>query len=176
MYHMIHNYTGYRILRLFFDYPTKGFQLREICRMAKLGMPSVKLHIKRLENEGFVKMEKTGVYASYRASKNERFRRYKLGDMLLRLYDSGFVDFLENEFSPNAVVLFGSASRGEDTERSDIDILILAKEKEIELKEYESSLKRKISIMFESDVRKLPKELRNNVINGIVVYGYLKVF
>lgn len=172
---MLQNYTAYRILRLFFDYPTKGFQLREICRMAKLGMPSVKLHVKRLEKEGFLVKEKTGTYASYKASRNENFRLYKLNDTMLKLYESGLMDFLINEFSPNAIVLFGSASRGEDIERSDMDVLVIAKERDIELGRYENRLKRKVHIMFETDVRKISKELLNNIINGIVLYGYLKV-
>ena len=173
---MIQNYTTYRILRLFFDYPTKAFQLREISRLAKVGMPSVKLHIDRLEREGFVKKEKTGIYPNYKASRNEIFMLYKKYDMLPRLHESGFLEFLIGEFSPNAIVLFGSASRGEDIESSDVDFLVIAKEKELELKKYEKSLKRKISILFEQDVKRMQKELLNNIINGVVVYGYLKVF
>lgn len=30
--------------------------------------------------------------------------------------------------------------------------------------------------MFESDVKKISKELTNNLINGIVLKGYLRVF
>ena len=37
-------------------------------------MPSVRNHVKKLEKEGFVKREKTGVYQSYIASKNELFK------------------------------------------------------------------------------------------------------
>ena len=91
---MIQNYTTYRILRLFFDYPTKAFQLRETSRISKFGMPSVSLHVRRLEKAGFVKKEKTGVYASYNASRNDLFRLYKRSDMLLRLYECGLMGVL----------------------------------------------------------------------------------
>lgn len=175
MYHMLQNYTAYRILRLFFDYPTKSFQLREISRMLKLGMPSVKLHIDRLEKEEFIKREKRGTYASYRASGNEKFMLYKKTDMLLRLHESGLIEFLADELSPNAIVFFGSASRGEDIERSDIDLLVITKEKDINLKRFEKSLKRKINILFEPNLKNVPKELLNNILNGTVIYGYLKV-
>jgi predicted nucleotidyltransferase len=172
---MIQNYTTYRILELFFDYPNKKFQLREICRLIKLGMPSVKLHVERLEKEGFIEKRKETVYASHIATKNERFKLYKRNDIILRIYESGLLNFLENEFTPDAIVLFGSASRGEDIENSDLDLFIVAKEKKINLKNYEEKLKRKINILFENSTKGLPKELLNNLINGIVLYGYLKV-
>jgi len=93
----------------------------------------------------------------------------------VNIQESGLMEFLEEEFVPSAVVLFGSASRGEDTENSDIDLLVIAKEKDVNLKKYESALGRKINMIFEDSSKGMPKELLNNVINGIVLYGYLKV-
>lgn len=173
---MLQKYTAYRVLGLFFDRPTKGFQLREISRLLKLGMPSVKLHMERLKKAGFVKKEEGGVYASYKASRNEIFKLYKRNDMVFRLRESGLVEFLANEFSPNAIVLFGSASHGEDVETSDVDLLVVAKERDTKLKSYEEKLKRRINLLFEPDIKDVPKELLNNIVNGIVIYGYLKVF
>ena len=164
------------MLRLFFDSPKKPFQLREISRLLQLGMPSVRNHVKRLEKEGFVRKEKLGVYESYFASENEVFKIYKRNDMLLRISESGLSNYLEETFVPDAIVLFGSASRGEDLEGSDIDLFIMAKQKSVDLRSFENKLERKISIQFERRVQDLPKELFNNVINGIVIYGYLKVF
>ena len=175
MYQMIQKYTTYKVLRLFFDFPTRRFQLREMSRQLHIGMPSLKMHIKRLEKEKLIKKEKNGVWASYRASRNETFMMYKRCDVLLRLRESGIIDVLVDECAPNALVLFGSASRGEDIEGSDIDILVVAEEKNIMLKKYEATLKRKIHLTFEGSPKKLPKELLNNIINGIVIYGYVKV-
>lgn len=173
---MLQEYTTYRILKLFFDQPTRFFQLREISRKLNLGMPSVINHIKKLKKEGLIKKEKRGVYKNYVAEKNELFRIYRRNDFLLRMHESGLVDFLADELMPDAIVLFGSCSRGEDIETSDVDLLVVAKEKEIELKKFESALKRKISLHFEENVSQIPKELLNNIVNGIVVYGYLTVF
>lgn len=172
---MLQNYTTYRILQLFFNSPTKLFQLREISRLIKLGLPSVINHVKKLEKQGFIKGVKNTIYTSYTANKTERFKLYKKNDILLRIYESGLIDYLDNELSPDAIVLFGSASRGEDIEKSDIDLFILAKEKDLKLKKYENQLKRKIKPFFEEKLINLPKELLNNIINGIVLKGYLKV-
>lgn len=115
------------------------------------------------------------MYESYVASKNEIFRLYKRNDVLIRIEESGLRDFLADTFVPDVIVLFGSASRGEDIETSDIDIFLMAKEKEVNLKRYEEKLHRKISLHFEENVHDVPKELLNNIINGIVIHGYLKV-
>lgn len=172
---MLQNYTTYRVLRLFFDCPMKHFQLREISRMLRLGMPSVRNHVKKLERQGFIRREKKGVYGSYVATGSDLFKLYKRNDILIRIHESGLIEFLADAFVPDAIVLFGSASRGEDIETSDIDLLLIAKEKRVDLKKFEEKLKRKVALNFEERASKIPKELLNNIINGIVVYGYLKV-
>ncbi len=133
-------------------------------------------HVKVLEKEGLVKKEKINIYYSYKANKTDRFKLYKKVNLLLRLHDSGLVKFLEEKLSPNAIVLFGSASRGEDIEKSDIDLCILAAEEELNLKIFEKELKRKINLFFESSFNEIPLELKNNLINGIILSGYLKVW
>src|SRR3989344_2929560 len=167
-YHMIQNYITYRILRVFFDSPTKGFQLREISRLLKLGLPTVGNNVKLLEKLGFLKKEKVGVYGRYFASGSEIYKLYKRNDALIRLHESGLIDFLAGKFVPDAIILFGSASRGEDIESSDIDLFLVAKERDVDLEKFEKILKRKINLHFSEKVQKIPKELLNNLINGIV--------
>jgi len=173
---MIQNYNTYKILRLFFDYPSKHFQLREISRATKIGLPSVRNHIKNLEEVGLIKKEKNSVYNSFTSNREELFRLYRRNDILLRLQETGLIELLADKFVPDVIVLFGSACRGEDIETSDIDIFLIAKEKKIDLNKIENNLKRKVSLHFEEKVSDVPKELLNNIINGIVLYGYLKVF
>lgn len=172
---MIQNYTKYKILRVFFDYPTKKFQLREISRMIHLGLPSVINHVKDLEKQGFVKKINGGVYDSYTSNKTELFKIYKRNDILIRLHESGLIDFLADNLVPDAIVIFGSASRGEDIEESDVDLFLMAKEKKMDLKIFEEKLNRRINLHFEDKIQDIPKELLNNIVNGIVLYGYLKV-
>ncbi len=172
---MLQNYNIYKILQLFFDYPTKPFQLREISRLTKVSFPSVRNHIKKLEKLKFVKRKKGTIYEAYIADRNDKFLIYKRNDILIRLYESKLIDYLVDKLIPNTIVLFGSCARGEDIETSDIDLFIQAKEESIDLREFEGKLKRKINPLFESDIKDIPSELMNNIINGIVIYGYLKV-
>ena len=172
---MLQKYNTYRVLRIFFDSPTKQFQLRELSRLLNLGLPSVINHVVELEKEGFIRKEKGNVYKSYIANKEERFKVYKRTDILIRLFESGLIDYIDEEFSPDVILLFGSASRGEDIETSDIDIFVLAKERDLNIDKFEKILKRKINVLFEINVKDIPKELLNNISNGIILRGYLKI-
>ena len=174
---MIEKYSRYRILQKFFDFPTKDFQMREISRITKISQPSVMNHLKALLKEGFVLKEKKGIYPTYRANReNELFKIYRKTDIIQRIYRTGLSEHVYNSCMPNAIILFGSASKGEDIENSDIDFFIQSSEKKIELKKYEKLLNRKISLFFKEDFSKLSNEIKNNILNGIVVRGYLKVF
>ncbi len=74
---------------------------------------------------------------------------------------------------PDCVVLFGSAARGEDTKNSDVDLYLQSGEKDIDLSEFEERLKRRIQLHYNPEFSSYPEELKNNIINGIVIHGYL---
>jgi len=174
---MIQKYSRYRILQKFFDFPRKNFQMRELSRMIKLAQPSVINHLKELVKDDLVAKEKKGIYPTFRANRdNELFKLYKKLDIILRLNQSGFVDYVYDSCLPDVIILFGSASRGEDIEESDIDLFVQAREKRLSLEKYEKLLNRKIVLFFEENFARLSKELKNNILNGVVLKGYIKVF
>ena len=168
-------FNKYKILSVFFDYPNKKFQLRELSRITKIALPSVKKHVENLTRDGLLKEINTGIYKGFKSSLNEEYRILKRNDLLYRLEKSGFIEELENRFTPNCIVLYGSGVEGMDDERGDIDIFIQSKKNQIDLAKYEEILKRKISLLFESDVRKIDNKLKNSLANGIVLRGFLKV-
>ena len=174
---MLQNNSKYKLLQEFFDYPRKHFLMRELSRRIGLGQPSVVAHLKALMKEDLVAREEKGLYPTYRARReDEKFKLLKKQNLVWRLHTSSLLEHLHQKINPTCIVLFGSASRGEDTEESDIDLLVQAKESVVNLAKYEAVLFRKINILFEPDLKKLPKELLNNLINGEVLYGYFKVF
>jgi len=174
---MLQNYSRYRLLQEFFDSPRKGFYVRELSRKLKLAQISVMNHLKALQSEGFVVREKRSLYPTYRANReNEEYKILKKENIIWRLYKSGLLYYIEENIQPNCIVLFGSASKGEDIETSDIDIFVQANEAELNMKHFEAQLKRKVNLFFEPTTKNLSKELLNNIINGEIIYGYLKVF
>ncbi len=95
---------------------------------------------------------------------------------LKQLYESGLVWHLSEKFPGAAIILFGSYSRGEDITSSDIDIAIIgAKEKGIELLLFEKELERKISLHFYKSLGSIHKNLRENLINGVILYGIVEL-
>lgn len=179
---MIQNYSIWKVLRVFFDDPNpkEGFTIRWISTEIGLAPTSVKLHLDELTKEkgwGYpLAMRSKGrSYPTYWANQaSELFRFYKRMDIIFRLEESGILEKIMEEHGPKAIVLFGSASRGEDVKGSDIDLFLHDVKGEPEIQDFEH-LKRNIQYHLHP-FNKIEKELRNNIINGIRLRGYLKVF
>lgn len=170
----------YRVLEIFFDDPLPtgiGFQLREISRKINLAPKSVKLYLDDIEKENLIirKEHRIHKYPVYVANTdNNYFKFLKRLDIQRKIRDSGLLDYLWDSSMPEVIILYGSASIGEDTKESDIDLYLQCKEKKLELGKFEKKLKRKINLFFERDFDKLSDELKMNIINGDILAGYLK--
>jgi predicted nucleotidyltransferase len=174
---MLQKNNKYRILKVFFEQPTAELQLRQICRLAKIAPPSTKKYLQELESEGLVSKSKKNIYPVYRAVRDSQlFKSLKKWSLAIELSASGAVDYISEKCSPDAIIVFGSAARGEDIEQSDIDLAILAEDTVLDLKKYGKLLNRKITPFFAPKFSELSKELKNNILNGILLYGYVKVF
>jgi predicted nucleotidyltransferase len=87
----------------------------------------------------------------------------------------GVIDFLSEELYSETIVLFGSLSKLETRKDSDIDLAVFGKiKKEINLIKFEKTLKRKIQVFKFDSLRKVNKELRANILNGVLMKGGLK--
>ncbi len=174
---MIEKYSRYRILREFFDFPRRGFHIREISRRTLLSQPSVTIHLNELLKDNLILKEKNGIYPTFKANRdNDLFRLYKKNDILIRLKTTGLIDYINDACFPKSIILFGSSSKGEDIEESDIDLFIQSKEKNLDFIKYEKLLNRKIHPFFKETFNSLADEIKNNIINGIIIKGYLKLF
>lgn len=179
---MLQKDNRYKILRIFFDDPSPkgiGFQLREISRKVAVAPPSVKKYLNELEKERLVIKIKHRIhgYPVYYANRDdEEFKFLKRIDIVMKIKESGLIDHLSENCMPDVIILFGSASKGENLKESDIDLFVLSDKEKIDLSQFEKKLNRKINIFFSNSFNKLSKELRNNIINGAILKGYLKVF
>ena len=90
-------------------------------------------------------------------------------------FDNKKLNHLVKKYNISLIVLFGSYTKGIRNKNSDIDIFVQDEEKKINLTNFERKLKHDINIIFEDDINKLSNELFNNIINGIKLYGYLKL-
>lgn len=168
-----------KILEVFFDNPLEKFHLREISRKTNIAVTSVKKYLGELLEEGLIIRIEKGIYPSFKSSReddNGKFRFYKKLNMIERIESSGLLNYLEDKTYPESIVLFGSSSRGEDIENSDIDLFIESTEKKLDLSKFEKKLNREINLFFEKNFKRLNKGLKNNILNGIILRGYLEVF
>lgn len=163
-------------MELFFEEPSRNFQIREISRLKNMAVTSVKKYLEELQAEDLIKKDRKTLYPSYVANQQNRlFNIHKQQLIIFKLYSSGLIDYLEDKLNPRSIILFGSAGKGEYYKKSDIDIYIQANEENINLRKFEGILKHKINLFFEEDLNKLSKELFNNIINGVKLSGYLKL-
>jgi len=170
------------VLSLFLENPTTEFYLRELAKRAKCSTTAVHSSATELIKDGVVLQQRKGVYRVFKANRlAEAFRNLKRFYTADKLLSSGLIDHLETLFHhPEAVVLFGSAAKGEDTEKSDLDIFVLASPRDVDMDAYESKLGKSIRLlvfdnaMLERAKKKNP-ELVNNILNGLILRGYLKV-
>lgn len=173
---MLKNYNKYKVLRVFFDYPTESLRLRELGRLSGISPLSVMNYLKEFEKEGLVrKYEKRGIPFYQAERDNSRFILFKKLSIIYELNESGLVDELWEKLSPESIILYGSHAKGESVENSDVDIFIVGKEKKLDISSFEKKLEKNIHLMFGQDIGKISKELKNNLINGVILKGYLKI-
>jgi len=164
------------VFEIFVDEPTKIHYIKEISRKIDLAPTSVRKHLEKLEKQNLI-ISKRGERFNGHISNREddKFLFYKKIFNLIKIKESGLTDIIVKSLYPKSIVLYGSYLKGEDIEKSDIDILIISKTKKImNLASFEKILKRKIHIIVEENLKKLHENLRLEIINGFVLYGYLK--
>ena len=176
---MLQKSSMVRTAEIFFVNPTKKNYLMEISRNIGLAHTSVKKNLGNLVKLELVieSVEKKGgrKFPFYKANLDNRlFKEYKMIYNLSSLLESGVIRFIEEKLMSKSIIVFGSYQNGEDTENSDIDIFVECKEEKLNLDKFEKKLNRNIQLHFKENFNLYPKELKNNIINGIVMSGFLE--
>ena len=172
---MIEKTTMQLVLEYFFTFPSQQIHFRELSRKMRLSMPAIIAALKKLESEKLVNITRGKALTTVKTNgDSKQFIQLKRVYNLEQLYLSGIVDKLSRALgTPAAIVCFGSYSRGEDTETSDIDIAVMGgNEKSISLNEFEKRLNRSLSL-HQVTMGKISPEFRANLYNGIVLEGAL---
>ena len=157
-----------------FEDPSRRYYIRELAREIKISPSNTIKIIDELKKERIIRKEKKRHSVEITANTdNILFIHTKRMFNLVKIYESEIIEHLVKEYNPKAIILFGSYSRGEDVKRSDIDIAIITDEKKIiGLENFEKRLGRKIHLL-PMKYKEITDELYSNLINGIVLYGYM---
>jgi hypothetical protein len=94
------------------------------------------------------------------------------------LHRSGLIDALNDAFAYPTIVLFGSYAKGENHERSDLDLFLITDvRRSIDLNKFERFGEIHLLVHTQEEFEKLRKTsalLISNVLNGIVLSGYVE--
>jgi len=166
------------ILNLFFEEPTKEFNVREVARLLKISPATASKDLKQLVKKELLKERKERLLNLYKANlENDLYRDLKIFYNLRKIRDSGLLNELNKFYLKPTIVLFGSCAYGMDTETSDYDLLIISeKTKEFpNIRKFEKNIKKKIQIFVVKNIKDLKnKHFVNNILNGIIIQGRIK--
>ena len=179
---MYRNYIYY--LTPFFEQPEGKFHVREYARLMRVGPMTARRYLKALADDDLIvqKPEKIRVKSFQANIENPLFREHKKFYTILKLWRSGLMDYLNDAFLDPPICLFGSAAKGEDTKGSDLDIFVLSEQQaEAKLERFEQLLKREVQLFVMTSkqferAKKATPELINNILNGVRLSGFLRVF
>jgi len=167
--------TEEEILEFLFKNPTTSFRGRALASKLKRPASGVIKSARNLEKFGLLEISKDFTLSI------KLNRENKETFLLKRIYNleainSHLLKVLSDKLQGSTIIVFGSYSYGEDTEDSDIDIAIIGySEREIDLQSYEKILSRKIQLHFFKTLDSIHKDLKENIINGIVLEGAIKL-
>ena len=176
-------YTQLKIMYWFFAHPNKEVSLSDIANELKISKITANIAINHFVTEGFLKKEVLGriwrVSCNQEHSLNSTLKvSYNLG----MIYQSPIISEIHKIIpNPRAIVLFGSYRKGDDTEKSDIDIAVEVLDgDDVYIKPlgvlpqfgYRKNVPVNLHIFSRN---KIDLNLFSNIANGIVLDGFLEV-
>ena len=173
-----HMFKKLNILTLFFESPSREFNVREVARLVRIAPATASKDLQVFVKEGLLKERKERMLNLYKANlEDERYTDAKIFYNIRKIKESGCVDSLNKFYLKPVIVLFGSCTFGLDTESSDMDLLVISEKTEEfpDTKKFEKKLNRNLHLLIVKKIKDLKNgELINNVLNGISLQGKLK--
>ena len=171
-----------KTIKILMRYPDKEFSLSDLAKLAGIAKANIGGVLDKLQKYDYITIEKLSKIWRIRANQTStNFIGLKIADNISRIYGSGLIEFLNDHYhNPKTIILFGSYRRGEDISSSDIDIAIESDDAKdyqthmLKENEFEKLLGRRIQIHL-FNRKKVDINVFNNIVNGIVLSGFLEV-
>lgn len=163
-----------KIEDLFFENPSKEYYLRQISKLTKVPKSTVSRKLEDLVKKKIILRLKSKPYDKFISNvEYSMYKYYKRTYFIEKIYLSGFIELLVEKTNPRSIILFGSIAKGESDKMSDIDIFIESEEISLNLSKF--NLGHKINLIFNTSLKNVSEDLRNNLLNGIKLYGMIKI-
>jgi len=172
-----------KILWFFIDNPYEEVYLRELAKKLSLSVFAIKKYVDILVDEKLVLEYRRANLRYFKGNMNSLFfKSLKTSFNIQSIEKSGLIGFIKEEMvNVTSIVLFGSMAKGENDKDSDIDILIIGKEKNLAVSEFGKKMGREITLhVFSwSDWNKQAKENKafyyDIITQGIPLHGELPI-
>lgn len=172
-----------KVLHWFFSYPAREISLNDLTGLANISKSTANKVASHLAREGFLKIFKLGKI--WRISCNQQHpynSTKKIAYNLELIYASGIIEVILAKFrNPRSIILFGSYRKGDDVETSDIDIAVeTLGDEDVKIVNIFGKVpvfgyRRNICVNVLKFTRnKVDLNLFANLVNGIVLYGFLE--
>jgi len=160
----------------FYNYPTKHWHFEQLLKEAGLSRAQTNAWLKKLLKENMIKRQKPkGRMPYYFANyQHPHYQNSKRLYALQQLQESGLLDYLASLEKAETVVLFGSFSRWDWQESSDIDLFLYGNLEAISLGKFMLKLKREIQVFSgkdNHDLQQIGPALLRNILQGITIKG-----
>jgi predicted nucleotidyltransferase len=173
-----------KVLQYFLENSYKEIYLRELARKLKISPYSVKKYCDVLSNGDLIVEERKANLRYFKANMGSLFFKFlKITNNIKNIENCGIIAFLkENLAGVSSITLFGSMARGENDEKSDMDLLIIGKKKKSgypDLNDFKNKLSMEITMHLFSwdewnEQAKENKAFYSDIIKyGIPLYGEL---
>lgn len=172
-----------KTLLWFFSYPNKVMSLNGISENLKISKTTANEVVTKLVKEGFLNKEVLGkIWRITCNQKHEYNSSRKVAFNFIQIYESNIVKEIHKLVSnTNSITLFGSYRKGDDTEKSDIDIAVeVLGNDDLKIKQLgiikKLGYRKNVSVNMHIFSRnKIDLNLFANIANGIVLEGFLEV-
>jgi len=166
----------------FFSYPTKEVSLSDLASILNISKTTANKIVNELVKIGFLKKEVLGRIWRISCNLQHPLNKIKISYNLAIIQMSGIVEEISKIIpNPRAIILFGSYSKGDDNEKSDIDIAVeVLGNEELKIRELRRlplfGFRKNIAVNLHIFSRnKIDLNLFANIANGIMLEGFLEV-
>lgn len=128
MIHLYQKIIQLTVLELFIKNPYDQYYLRETSRILGISPMTVKRALDLLVKDRLIRRDEFKNQILYKGNlESSAFKHLKVAYNLAWLEEKGIVDYMkENLAGLSTMVLYGSFAKGENDEKSDIDLLVIS--------------------------------------------------
>lgn len=167
-----------KVIKLFFENPTREWHFEEIVRTTRLARSKVDTWLKKFMKRGIIqRVKKRGKMPYYISNySSSEYKNQKRFFTLKKLHESGLLNHLDSLPKAKTIIIFGSFSRSDWYQESDIDIFIYGNPEGLAITKYELKLHREIELFIcqnKQELARLSNGLLRNIIKGNVIKGSL---